>query len=111
VRAVRRRDQNGYVYEKAAVLQYIAGYNRGPAKNPNAGVCGCACCCALALTRMAAGVTAPITAAEMQPAKNVMRMQRRRQLALQQVRWHRGPAVWRPLTHAPQNVQIDVDAE
>ena len=112
-RAVRRRDQKGYVYEKATVMQYIVSYKGAPAKNPNAGACGCAYFSALVLTRLAAGVTAPITAAEMQPAKNVIRMQRRKQLASQQVRRHRGALPWRPLTHAPQgrvsNAHEDAD--
>ena len=36
---VLRRDQKGYVYEKKAVLTYLASFRGAPAKNPNAGAC------------------------------------------------------------------------
>lgn len=50
------------------------------------------------LTRPAAGVSAPLTAAELQPAKNVLRMKRRKQLASQQVRRLRARLAAAPLS-------------
>ena len=79
------RDQKGYVYEKKAVLHYISSHRGAPVKNPNAGAArSVARPRACAHVSPPAGVTAPLTAAELQPAKNVMRMARRKQLASQQ---------------------------
>ena len=80
-----RRDQKGYVYEKESVMLYINRFKGQPVKNPNAGASPERSAVRLR-SRNLAGVTAPLTAAELQPAKNVMRMARRKQLASQQVR-------------------------
>ena len=56
---------------------------------------------AATLMQLPAGVNAPLTAAELQPARNVMRLARRKQLASQQVCF-REPARRQLLTCASQ---------
>ena len=95
------------MYEKKAVMLYLAQSRGLPAKNPNAGAYALAKLSAATLMHLLAGVNVPLTAAELQPARNVMRLARRKQLASQQVCF-REPARRRLLTSASQGRVSDV---